>query len=149
MTSLLTLHRDASGGACASTLSTMAIEDILLNVALGHSLRRSLCLLAALPTEVVQKLASEIRKVYDEDLAERGLSTPVDLVPLVILCPTLRKPFLRFPPTMPRPKRMCEPFAVPWPALTLADFGTDNEDAVASQRRLDEDGDRILQGSSF
>jgi hypothetical protein len=127
----------------------MAIEEILLDVALGHSLRRSLCLLAALPTEVVQKLASEIRKVYDEDLVERGLSTPVDVVPLVILCPTLRRPFLRFPPTLPRPKRVCEPFAAPWPALMLADFGTDNEDPVASQRRLDEDCDRVLQGSSL
>ena len=64
-----------------SCFATAGIEDILLQVALGHSLPRSESPLAALPGEVIQQyLAPSIRDLFVESLKERGLLTP-DLEP--------------------------------------------------------------------
>ena len=89
----------------------MAIEDIVLLVALGHSLLLSQSLFVALPCEVIQhSLAGQIWHLCEADLAERGLLTPVEVVPLVLPRPVaLRK-------TLPNMKersttRACEPSA--------------------------------------
>lgn len=70
-----TPSKDVHGTSC---FTSMHLEDILLAVALGHSLHRSESLLAALPREVMQHhLARHIRQLFLEDLSARGLLTPV------------------------------------------------------------------------
>lgn len=69
----LTTDNDA-----ASCFQTMQVEDILLVLAVGHSLPRSTSPLAALPREVMQHhLAPNVRHRFVDYLAERGLLTPV------------------------------------------------------------------------
>ena len=73
-----------------SGFTSMRLEDILLAVALGHSLHRSESLLAALPREVMQHhLARHIRQLFLEDLSARGLLTPVEEEPGLV---TPRRP---------------------------------------------------------
>ena len=67
----------ADGGA-ASCFQTMQVDDILLLLAVGHSLPRTASPFAALPREVLQyHLAPAVRQLFVQDLAERGLLTPV------------------------------------------------------------------------
>ena len=83
MSSRLATGQRASEDATSepSCFATTDIEDILLQVALGHSLPRSESPLAALPREVIQHyLAPSIRDLFVESLKERGLLTP-DLEP--------------------------------------------------------------------
>jgi hypothetical protein len=145
-----TLGRDA-----VSCFATTGIEDILLVVALGHSLQRSESLLAALPREVMQDhLARHVRRLFDESLRERGLVTPVQQVQVATpprpmrTSLTLPRDVSRRPPKLVRRPRVCEPFATaPRTALKLCDFGCwSDEDAGVSRRRLDEDCERVLKG---
>ena len=131
--------KDDLGSSC---ITDMAIEDIVLLVALGHSLQRSQSLFVVLPCEVIRhSLAGQIWQLYEAALAERGLLTPVEVVALVLPRPVARR---KIPPNMKEwsTQRACEPFAsAPRTVLTLCDFGCNHEDPLLS---LDEDCDRIL-----
>ena len=93
------------------------LSDILLQIALGHSLKASHSLLTTIPCEVLQQhIARHVRALYEEDLTDRGLLTPVQTPA------DCENAFARFDPPKPitrhvqqcvfmRPMRIRVPFA--------------------------------------
>jgi hypothetical protein len=64
--------------AGAPYFSSCHLGDILLQIALGHSLKASHSLLTTIPCEILQlHIARHVRALYEEDLTDRGLLTPV------------------------------------------------------------------------
>lgn len=61
--------------------SNSDLEAMLTTLALGHALARSTSPLACLPRDIISlNIARHVRSLYQEDLASRGLLTPVHLI---------------------------------------------------------------------
>ena len=72
----LLLHLPAPDNSSDSDL-----EAMLTTLALGHALARSKSPLACLPRDIISlHIARHVRSLYQEDLARRGLLTPVHLI---------------------------------------------------------------------
>ena len=72
-------QRSAHGNVCAdSCFVNFAIQDVLMQLALGTSLKSSRSPLAMLPHEVIHiHIARQVRALYMQNLSDRGLLTPV------------------------------------------------------------------------
>jgi hypothetical protein len=87
----------AGGDSCFAQFD---LEQIILQLMLGQSLKRSESMFAALPGEVVQlHLARHVRVLFMQDLGSRGLLTPVEAICLTCLAPAAVS---REPPVLAR-----------------------------------------------
>jgi hypothetical protein len=87
----------AGGDSCFAQFD---LEQIILQLTLGQSLKRSESMFAALPGEVVQlHIARHVRVLFMQDLGSRGLLTPVEAICLTCLAPSAVS---REPPVLAR-----------------------------------------------
>ncbi len=91
------MEQTSAGGE--SCFAQFDLEQILLQLTLGHSLKRSESMFAALPGEVVQLQARHVRVLFMQDLRSRGLLTPVEAICLTYLAPAAVS---REPPVLAR-----------------------------------------------
>ena len=84
-----------------SCFAQIGLEAILLELALGHSLKASRSRLARLPREVLELcLVQQVRCLFMQDLRCRGLLTPVESLEASIL--SQPAPLSRQPPPLVR-----------------------------------------------
>ena len=90
---------EQTSAGCESCFAQFDLEQILLQLTLGHSLKGSESMFAALPGEVVQLQARHVRVLFMQDLRSRGRLTPVEAICLTYLAPAAVS---REPPVLAR-----------------------------------------------
>ena len=88
-----------------SCFAQIGLEAILLELALGHSLKASRSRLAHLPREVLERcLVQQVRCLFMKDLRCRGLMTPVESLEASMV--SQPAPLSRQPPPLARRMRV-------------------------------------------